>query len=187
MGVVVVGRSLSLCRKVAAFVVAIVVCAGGLTVVPGTTLTATAAQESDGAAIALDAVSVDPQERGDIGRYIGRKVRRAVIPVAVQTSQTQRSTWVRSSTVKIYKGTKGSRGRLVGKSTTGVHGIALVRLSVKKAPKKLTVVVSGGRTIGGKRYQGRSSHGPPVPGSERDLPGWQRTLARSAAEWSGSG
>ncbi len=186
-----VGRSLSLCRKVAAFVVAIVVCAGGLTVVPGTTLTATAAQESDGAAIALDAVSADPQERGDIGRYIGRKVRQAVIPVAVQTSQTQRSTWVRSSTVKIYKRTKGGRGRLVGKSTTGVHGIALVRLSVKKAPKRLTVVVSGGRTIGGEKFkrdrltvrQYRAPNAIYLGGSERSRAQRSSGRAASSSTW----
>jgi hypothetical protein len=92
-------------------------------------------------------------------------VRQAVIPVMAQVTGGYPGGLLRSATVRVYDlappRAKVSRARfpcstrhrgplLVGTGRTGTRGVAVVRLCERAAPRRLRVVVSGGRTASRK-------------------------------------
>ena len=80
--------------------------------------------------------------------------RRAVVPVVAELSDLDLGSRVRFARVRVYSlaaghgrrpaAGHGRRRRLAGTGLTGSEGVAFVRLTTRKAPRSMEVVVSGG-------------------------------------------
>lgn len=115
-------------------------------------------------ALAAGAVAVDTASaRGKQvhrGYFRATPVKAPIVPVLAESGGANNKQRLRFAKVRVYSLSAprkahgySRKATLVGTGTTGARGVALVRLSTKKAPGALRVAVAGGRASG-SRFKG---------------------------------